>query len=566
MVVLIEECNGHDYGSIAQTESSPLCSNNGTTVANGGEALSYTPTIPFLKDKELLQDEIAGMTKLAIPVIVTYILEMLPGVVTIILVGRAVEYDDDNDDEGLTTSMQKLHLDAAALAVMFTNVVALSPAFGKVNWFDIFECCLMIQAHGANQPSKMGTYSLTGITVISLVCLTSSIIIWNTSSILIALGQPIEVSHKTGEFIRWMLPGVPFLYMYEIIRKVFESRNVAMPLVKAAVVCNVVNIGVGYYLVHCTNWGWMGAAVARSTGNVVMIPTALIGMVMRSDGSENAGQECSSDISQGPDGSNYLETDKRVDEDESSENESGFLHHLWEGFVVSEALNAKAIIEFLSLGLPGMLQLMFEWCAYEVIALLCGILPGQQAIVGIGANVIIMNVSYLTYMFYYGCADAGKVRIGNALGAGDAHRAEIASNLTLISGAIMGIINIVFLLAFRKVIPWFFTTDLDIALEAQRLFLIAAAFQLPDAINACLQEIFRGTGRQALGAKVNFVAFYIIGIPLGYILGVKRGFGVEGLWWGMTAGLCSICIACTFIVRRTNWNNMVLEATTRLNR
>ncbi|KAL7524025.1 hypothetical protein ACHAXR_000410, partial [Thalassiosira sp. AJA248-18] len=146
MVALIEERdsisnggNGHHYGSIAETnlylngganntERKPLVLDNN----NDGEACpNATPPQNnpiFLEDAELLQDEIAGMTKLAIPVIMTYMLEMLPGIVTIILVGR-VEYDDDNDEEGLTTSMQKLHLDAASLAVMFTNVVALSPAF-----------------------------------------------------------------------------------------------------------------------------------------------------------------------------------------------------------------------------------------------------------------------------------------------------------------------------------------------------------------------------------------------------------------------------------------------------
>ncbi len=85
----------------------------------------------FLRDKELLRDEIAGMANLTIPVTITSFLDMLPGIVTIILVGR---YDNDGggDLEGvMTASMKQLHLDAAALAVMIMNVVALSPAFGK---------------------------------------------------------------------------------------------------------------------------------------------------------------------------------------------------------------------------------------------------------------------------------------------------------------------------------------------------------------------------------------------------------------------------------------------------
>ena len=80
-----------------------------------------------LDEKALLLDEMASMAKLAIPVTFTYIFEMLPGIVTIVLVGRA----EFSNDEQETVSLQKLKIDAAAIAVMFMNVVALSPGFGE---------------------------------------------------------------------------------------------------------------------------------------------------------------------------------------------------------------------------------------------------------------------------------------------------------------------------------------------------------------------------------------------------------------------------------------------------
>ena len=347
-----------------------------------------------------------------------------------------------------------------------------------------------------------------------------------------------------------------------------------MPMLISTVVCNVVNVALGYYLVHYTGWGWMGAAVARSAGNIALVPTVLMGVVMGMGGAdESDGHTNLPNNGHGWDTQQYLEVDndsrtKRYgdDEEEKNEDDSKFLHHIWKGFVISEAWSTKAIIEFLSIGIPGMLQVMFEWCAFECIALLCGILPHQEAIIGIGANTIIMTTSSMTYMLYLGASVSGSVRVGNALGAGDAHRAEIASNLTLLTGAIMAMINVVLLLTFRNALPWFFTTDLDIVEEAQQLFLVAAAFQLPDAVNGSVQGIFRGSGRMAVGASWNFFAYYIIGIPLGYVLGVKHGFGVEGLWWGMTAGLCVISIGCTIIVLRSNWNKLALDATARLNR
>lgn len=90
----------------------------------------------------LLLGEMTGMANLAAPVVLTYFLEMLPGIVTLILVGRTTEMAHyDNDGIGTTTNStedddnaRKLRLDAASLAVMFTNVVALSPAYGEFLW------------------------------------------------------------------------------------------------------------------------------------------------------------------------------------------------------------------------------------------------------------------------------------------------------------------------------------------------------------------------------------------------------------------------------------------------
>ena len=89
-------------------------------------------------------------------------------------------------------------------------------------------------------------------------------------------------------------------------------------------------------------------------------------------------------------------------------------------------------------------------------------------------------------------------------------------------------------------------------------------FMCKDAINAGVQGIFRGSGRQTLAAYYNFVAYFLIGIPVGYIIGIKLGYGVEGLWIGMTLGLYVIAIGCTIIVFRSDWKKLASDATSRL--
>jgi Na+-driven multidrug efflux pump len=127
-----------------------------------------------------------------------------------------------------------------------------------------------------------------------------------------------------------------------------------------AVVFNAVNLGLGYYLVHWTTWGWIGAAVARTVPNFVTVPTVLLCMAI---GSGDPGER-----------GNYTDLLKNVDEwktqrylemddTDSEKDDSEFLRHIWEGFVVSEALSSNAIMKFLRIGVPGMLQVMFEWWA-----------------------------------------------------------------------------------------------------------------------------------------------------------------------------------------------------------
>ncbi len=204
----------------------------------------------------------------------------------------------------------------------------------------------------------------------------------------------------------------------------------------------------------------------------------------------------------------------------------------------------------------------YRW-AWEAVALLCGLLPGKQGIIGIGANAIILSITSMTYMMYLGVSVAGSVRIGNALGNGNRYKAEIASYLALALSSAISIMNVIVLLLFRFQLPHIFTSDSEICEKVTRLLCIGAVFQLPDAVYGSVQGIFRGSGRHALGAKLNFIAYYCIGIPLGYFFGLRFGLGVEGLWMGMTMGLISVSICGLVVVVKSNRRGLVLYSKER---
>ena len=85
--------------------------------------------------------------------------------------------------------------------------------------------------------------------------------------------------------------------------------------------------------------------MVRTVGNVVLIPTVLVAMMM-------GGSADSSPPSENGETLSILASDGNDWQKEENDNE--FLHHLWEGFVLSEALKPSAVLQFLKLGLPGM--------------------------------------------------------------------------------------------------------------------------------------------------------------------------------------------------------------------
>jgi len=109
-------------------------------------------------------------------------------------------------------------------------------------------------------------------------------------------------------------------------------------------------------------------------------------------------------------------------------------------------------------------------------------------------------------------------------------------------------------------------------LTLMKLFRRHAAFalffmipmQLMDGLNGVCQGIFRGMGRQKIGACVNVAAYYIIGLPLAYFLGFQLNWNIEGIWVGMTLGAISSFITYVILIRRTNWVVMAEKARERV--
>ena len=116
-----EDREVNHYGSVVANETDGSCV-GAKLLSNVSNNEEKDRRLSLLGETELLQDELKSIVTLAIPIISTYLLELIPGIVTIMLVGRA--------DHG-GASLTQLYLDAAALANMWVNITALSTGFGE---------------------------------------------------------------------------------------------------------------------------------------------------------------------------------------------------------------------------------------------------------------------------------------------------------------------------------------------------------------------------------------------------------------------------------------------------
>ena len=120
--------------------------------------------------------------------------------------------------------------------------------------------------------------------------------------------------------------------------------------------------------------------------------------------------------------------------------------------------------------------------------------------------------------------------------------------------------------AFSTVMPALFTKDEDTLAVVFNLAFILVLAQIPNAAVITVQGVLKGQGRQHVGAIIQFVGFYMIGIPLGCYFAFPMYLGPLGLWCGFLVSLPVMAIIGTFVVYQSDWKSLSMEAQDRVGR
>ena len=191
------------------------------------------------------------------------------------------------------------------------------------------------------------------------------------------------------------------------------------------------------------------------------------------------------------------------------------------------------IFDLLRLGVPMGISLFMEASLFIVAALLIGSL-GAHAVAG---HQIAINVASVAFMLPLGVAMATTVRVGRAVGAGDHEKVRYAGYVGIAMSLATQTLSCMLMALFPHAIAGAYTADAEVAAFAAQLLLLAAIFQFSDGIQVTASGALRGLKDTAAPMAITTFAYWGIGMPVGWWLAFRGGWGARGMWIGMIAGL-----------------------------
>jgi MATE family multidrug resistance protein len=204
------------------------------------------------------------------------------------------------------------------------------------------------------------------------------------------------------------------------------------------------------------------------------------------------------------------------------------------------------LARLLRLGVPMAVAVVLEIGLFTAAALLIGSL-GEVAV---AAHQIALNVAAVAFMVPMGVGMAITVRVGNAVGRGDAEAMRRAGLVGICLAFAVEIVACTLMLAVPGPIIALYTSDAAVHASAVALLFYAALFQFSDGVQVASAGALRGLKDTRAPMFVTAFAYWGIGMPVGWTLGFPYGLGAAGMWIGLILGLtvAAVLLFARFVV------------------
>jgi multidrug resistance protein, MATE family len=323
------------------------------------------------------------------------------------------------------------------------------------------------------------------------------------------LGQPADVTAEAVAYMHVMLWCYPLMMAYHAYRQFIEGLGETRPAMIIAICANGVNALLNWIFIFghfgMPALGLVGAGLSTVVTEVAML-VALVTYVYRSP--------------------RY-----RAERLAAHGGADALVRH--DGAASHRRFNPALLRRLISIGIPSGLQYLFEVSAFSLSA----IMVGWAGSVSLAAHQVALSLASVTYMIILGITAAATIRVANAAGRGARADLRRAGFTAIAMGAgVMSLFGIAFAI-FRNELPRFYVADPAVIEMASSLLVIAAIFQIMDGTQAVSMGALRGITDVKAPSVIAFLAYWVVSLPIGYLLGIHWHWGAIGIWTGFVFGL-----------------------------
>ncbi|XWS15582.1 hypothetical protein CRYUN_Cryun34aG0013100 [Craigia yunnanensis] len=225
----------------------------------------------------------------------------------------------------------------------------------------------------------------------------------------------------------------------------------------------------------------------------------------------------------------------------------------WAGFSLQAF---SGLFDFLTLSAASAVMLGLETWYFQILVLIAGLLENHE--LALDSLAICMAISGLLFNVSVGFNAAASVRVSNELEAGHPKSAAFTVAVVTLVSFLVDVVEAVVVLALRHGRPR--------QMQCRTYARFLAVTLILNGVQPVLSGVAVGCGWQAFVAYVNVGCYYVVGIPLGCVLGFKYDLGAKGIWFGMIGGTLMQTMVLLWVTFRTDWNKEVETARKRLDR
>ncbi|KAK2989389.1 hypothetical protein RJ640_023454 [Escallonia rubra] len=379
--------------------------------------------------------------------------------------------------------------DVELASISIANTVILGFNFGLLLGMASALETLCGQAFGAKRYHLLGVYMQRSWIVLFLCSFLLLPVYVYATPVLKVLGQPDDVAEQSGLVALWFLP-IHFSFAFQCpLQRFLQSQLKTGVLVWVSLVAIVVHVFISWLFVYQFEFGVVGLAIALDISWWVLV-FGMLGYTV-----------------------------------------CGGCPDTWTGFSVQAF---SGLWDFLKLSASSGVMLCLENWYYRILILMTGNI--KNATVAVDALSVCMGINGWEMMIPLGFFAATGVRVANELGAGNGKAAKFATKVSVVHSTLIGVLFCVLIMVFHDKLAVIFSSSTQVREAVDKFSYLLALTILFNSVQPVLSGVAVGSGWQAWVAYVNLGCYYLIGIPIGIVMGWVFNLGVEGVWGGMIFG------------------------------